>query len=75
MSAVAQMESAVERLPAEEQQQLLRWLLTRSTNAPQSTPRDDRTPRLARLARLRTRLATGKARPTVAQLLDEDRAE
>ncbi len=30
---------------------------------------------LARLARLRTRLATGKAGPTVEQLLDEDRGE
>lgn len=75
MSTVAQMESAIERLPAEEQQQLLRWLLTRSTNAPPSMPRDDRTPWLAHLARLRTRLATGKAGPTVEQLLDEDRGE
>ena len=30
---------------------------------------------LARLARLRTRLSTGKAGPTVEQLLDEDRGE
>jgi hypothetical protein len=30
---------------------------------------------LARLARFRTRLATGKAGPTVEQLLDEDRGE
>lgn len=75
MSTVAQMESAIERLPAEEQQQLLRWLLTRSTNAMPSTSRDDRTPWLARLARLRTRLANGKAGPTVEQLLDEDRGE
>ena len=72
MSTVAQMESAIERLPADEQQQLLRWLLSRSTNAPPSMPRDDRTPWLARL---RTRLATGKAGPSVEQLLDEDRGE
>jgi len=75
MSTVAQMESAIERLPAEEQQQLLRWLLSRSPNATSSMPLDDRTLWLARLARLRTRLATGKPGPSVEQLLAEDRGE
>ena len=75
MSTVAQMESAIERMPAEEQQQLLQWLRAHCSNAAPSPPRDGRSVWLARLARLRARLATGKAAPTVEQLLDEDRGE
>ncbi len=75
MSTVAQMESAIERMPAEEQQQLLQWLRVRCANVTPSAPRDGRTVWLARLARLRARLATGKASPTVEQLLNEDRGE
>ena len=75
MSTVAQMESAIERMPAEEQQQLLQWLRVRCANVTPLPPRDGRAGWLARRARLRARLATGKAAPTVEQLLDEDRGE
>ncbi|MBI3878094.1 MAG: hypothetical protein HY300_19395 [Verrucomicrobia bacterium] len=75
MSTVAQMESAIARLPAEEQQQLLQWLLARCQSAAPSMPRAGRASWLARLARLRARLSTGKPGPTVEQLLDEDRGE
>lgn len=75
MSTVAQMESAIERMPAEEQQQLLQWLRAHCTSPAPSLPRDGRAGWLARLARLRARLATGTASPTVEQLLGEDRGE
>ncbi len=42
---------------------------------PQSTPSPNRLAWLARLSDLRERLSTGKAGPSVEQLLDEDRGE
>lgn len=72
MSTVTQVESAIERLSADEQRQLLQWMLVRSTP---SAPRDGGATWLDRLARLRSRLATEISGPSVEQLLAEDRGE
>ena len=75
MSTVAQVESAIERLSADEQRQLLQWLLTRAATSSLATPPDERATWLNRLARLRAHLTTGKPGPSVEQLLEEDRGE
>ena len=75
MSTVAQVESVIERMSSDEQRELLQWLLVRSVSAGSQAPKTDRRAWLARLARLRSRLATGQTAPSVEQLLDEDRGE
>ena len=45
------------------------------TGVAQPRPAPDRRAWLARLAALRSRLATGKTGPTIEQILDEDRGD
>ena len=70
MSTIAQVESVIERMSLDEQRQLLQWLLVRSMRAASEVPNPDRRAWLARLARLRSRLATGRTSPSVERLLD-----
>ena len=49
--------------------------VARLTGVPQPRTATDRRAWIARLATLRSRLATGKTRPTVEQILNEDRGE
>jgi len=49
--------------------------VARLSSVPQGTPPHDRQAWLARLAKLRAQLSTGKTGPTVEQILDEDRGD
>ena len=75
MSTVTQVESVIERWSAEEQQQLLQWLLARAVPAVSPQSREGRAAWLKRLADRRARLGTGTPGPTVEALLGEDRGE
>jgi len=49
--------------------------VARLSGVPQNAPSPDRQAWLARLAKLREQLSTGKTGPTVEQILDEDRGD
>ncbi len=74
MSTVAEIEAAIDRLPADEQQQLREWLLTRTApSGPMASSKHSTW--LAGLDTLRAKVSTGKTAPTSDTFWDDLRGE
>jgi len=74
MSTVAEIEAAIDRLPAEEQQQVREWLVVRTAPGG-ALSLGEREAWLARLAALRTQVATGKTAATSDAFWNDLRGE
>ena len=74
MSTVAEIESAIEQLPPEEQRQLETWLHLR-VGGGTAAPAHPRATWLKKLARLRATISTGKITASTEAHLDDLRSE
>ena len=74
MSTVAEIEAAIDRLPAAELSQLRAWLANRGSPALTLTPGEQEA-WLARMAALRAQVATGKTAATTDAFWDDLREE
>lgn len=77
MSTLVEIESAVAKLPQQDQWSLLEWLQSRLPTKPAVVVQsmDDRKQWLAELAELRARGATGKTGLSIQEIMDDIRED